>query len=43
MLPTRWLDLTALPKNPNGKIDRARLREMLAEPSQSAENAKEVA
>jgi len=27
MLPVRWLSLPALPKNPNGKIDRPRLRE----------------
>lgn len=30
MLPTRWLELEELPKNVNGKIDRPRLRELLA-------------
>ena len=30
MLPTRWLELDALPKNANGKIDRPRLRELLS-------------
>ena len=31
MLPTRWLRLDELPKNANGKIDRVRLRDLLAE------------
>ena len=26
MLPQRWLRYDALPRNPNGKIDRLRLR-----------------
>jgi amino acid adenylation domain-containing protein len=30
MLPQRWLRLDALPKNPNGKIDRPRLKETFA-------------
>jgi len=30
MLPQRWLRLDALPKNPNGKIDRPRLKEVFA-------------
>lgn len=29
MLPTRWLRLEKLPTNPNGKIDRRRVRELL--------------
>ena len=28
MMPSRWLALESLPKNPNGKIDRKRLREL---------------
>ncbi len=28
MLPARWMALDALPRNPNGKIDRPRLREV---------------
>jgi amino acid adenylation domain-containing protein len=28
MVPTRWLELAALPTNANGKIDRGRLREL---------------
>ena len=31
MLPTRWLVLERLPKNVNGKIDRARLKELFSE------------
>jgi len=30
MLPARWMELPALPKNANGKIDRPRLRELFA-------------
>ena len=30
MLPSRWLACLALPKNPNGKIDRPRLRELFS-------------
>ena len=30
MLPSRWLVCATLPKNPNGKIDRARLRELFS-------------
>jgi len=30
MLPQRWLRVDALPKNPNGKIDRPRLKETFA-------------
>jgi acyl-coenzyme A synthetase/AMP-(fatty) acid ligase len=26
MLPARWQELAALPRNPNGKVDRPRLR-----------------
>ena len=33
MLPTRWLELTELPKNANGKIDRPALKERFASPS----------
>lgn len=33
MLPTRWLELDALPRNANGKIDRTLLRERLSEPA----------
>ncbi len=31
MLPSRWLRLPSLPKNPNGKIDRRRVRELFEE------------
>jgi acyl-coenzyme A synthetase/AMP-(fatty) acid ligase len=31
MVPTRWLVLSALPTNANGKIDRRRLRELFLE------------
>jgi amino acid adenylation domain-containing protein len=36
MVPTRWLELGALPTNANGKIDRGRLRELFLDraPSQ---------
>jgi acyl-CoA synthetase (AMP-forming)/AMP-acid ligase II len=27
MLPARWQELPALPRNPNGKVDRPRLRQ----------------
>jgi amino acid adenylation domain-containing protein len=30
MVPSRWLACDALPKNPNGKIDRPRLRELFS-------------
>jgi acyl-coenzyme A synthetase/AMP-(fatty) acid ligase len=33
MLPTRWRELDALPKNVNGKIDRSRLRSSFTEES----------
>jgi amino acid adenylation domain-containing protein len=32
MLPSRWLVLDELPKNPNGKIDRRRLKETFLQP-----------
>jgi amino acid adenylation domain-containing protein len=31
MVPTRWLELSMLPKNANGKIDRPRIRELFQE------------
>ncbi len=31
MLPVRWMAYPALPKNPNGKIDRPRLKELFLE------------
>jgi acyl-coenzyme A synthetase/AMP-(fatty) acid ligase len=31
MVPSRWLELSALPTNANGKIDRGRLGELIAE------------
>jgi amino acid adenylation domain-containing protein len=31
MFPSRWLRLSVLPKNPNGKIDRRRVRELFEE------------
>lgn len=31
MLPARWLRMDQLPKNPNGKIDRRRIRELFAD------------
>ena len=31
MIPTRWKPFDALPKNVNGKIDRAALKRMFAE------------
>jgi amino acid adenylation domain-containing protein len=31
MVPSKWLPLEMLPKNPNGKIDRPRLRELFAQ------------
>jgi amino acid adenylation domain-containing protein len=43
MLPTRWLELDQLPKNANGKIDRVRLRDMLADSSPDALTARDVA
>jgi amino acid adenylation domain-containing protein len=39
MLPTRWLELDELPKNANGKIDRPRLRELLADAAAAATSA----
>lgn len=36
MLPSRWLALPELPKNPNGKIDRPRLRELFASATESS-------
>ena len=35
MLPMRWMALDRLPKNPNGKIDRRRLREVFVEKEQA--------
>jgi amino acid adenylation domain-containing protein len=34
MLPYRWLALDELPKNPNGKIDRRRLKEAFLQPGE---------
>ena len=31
MLPARWMALAALPRNPNGKVDRPRLKELFKE------------
>ena len=31
MLPTRWLELESLPRNPNGKVDRPRIAQLLRE------------
>jgi acyl-coenzyme A synthetase/AMP-(fatty) acid ligase len=28
MIPARWMTRTTLPKNPNGKIDRPKLKEL---------------
>ncbi len=39
MLPTRWLQLSELPKNMNGKIDRPRIRELLVEISETGTHA----
>ena len=36
MLPSKWLVCDTLPKNPNGKIDRPRLRELFARRSAGA-------
>jgi len=31
MIPVRWMVYSALPKNPNGKIDRPKLKELFLE------------
>jgi amino acid adenylation domain-containing protein len=39
MIPSRWLGLDSLPKNPNGKVDRGALRSLFAEERPTAAKA----
>jgi acyl-coenzyme A synthetase/AMP-(fatty) acid ligase len=39
MVPSRWMSLDSLPKNPNGKVDRGVLRRLFAEGRPAAAKA----
>jgi acyl-coenzyme A synthetase/AMP-(fatty) acid ligase len=39
MVPSKWMSLDSMPKNPNGKVDRGVLRQLFAEGRPAAAKA----